>query len=83
MLYKVKVIVMPRKGILDPQGQAVARALTTMGYAGVNGVRIGKHLEMELEGENQQVVEETVKEMCEKLLVNLVIEDYRFSIEEA
>ncbi|MBT9164475.1 MAG: Phosphoribosylformylglycinamidine synthase subunit PurS [candidate division WS2 bacterium] len=83
MLYKVKVIVMPRKGILDPQGQAVARALYTMDYKGINSIRIGKHLEMEIEGENQQVVEETVKEMCEKLLANTVIEDYRFCIKEA
>lgn len=83
MLYKVIIIVMPRKGILDPQGQAVAKALDTMNYKGINSVRIGKHLEMELTGENQQIVEETVKEMCEKLLANTVIEDYHFCIKEA
>lgn len=83
MLFKVKVIVMPRKGILDPQGQAVAGALTTMGYTGVNSVRIGKHIEMEVEGENRQVVEEALKEMCEKLLANTVIEDYHICLKEA
>lgn len=75
---KAKVHVMLKNGVLDPQGEAVKHALGTLGFAGVEGVRQGKVIELDLA---EGTTEATVKEMCEKLLANTVIESY--SIEMA
>ncbi|MBT9383639.1 phosphoribosylformylglycinamidine synthase subunit PurS [Pseudooceanicola sp. CBS1P-1] len=70
---KARVHVMLKNGVLDPQGEAVRHALGSLGFAGVEGVRQGKVIELDLaEGTS----EDTVKEMCEKLLANTVIESY-------
>ncbi|KMJ55349.1 phosphoribosylformylglycinamidine synthase [Bacillus sp. LL01] len=79
-MYKVKVYVTLRESVLDPQGVAVKSALHTMNYKEVEDVRIGKYLELVV-AETEQV-ETRVKEMCEKLLANTVIEDYRYEVEE-
>ncbi len=71
---KAKVHVMLKQGVLDPQGEAVRRALGAMGFEGVNGVRQGKVIELDLA---DGTGEEVVREMCEKLLANTVIESYR------
>ena len=76
----VKVFVTLRESVLDPQGVAVKGALHTMNYQEVQDVRIGKYLELQVE--KTANVEERVKEMCEKILANTVIEDYRFEVEE-
>lgn len=74
---KARVFVMLKTGVLDPQGEAVRHALGALGFDGVEGVRQGKVIELDLaEGTS----EETVKEMCEKLLANTVIESYRVEI---
>ncbi|ADC49988.1 phosphoribosylformylglycinamidine synthase subunit PurS [Alkalihalophilus pseudofirmus OF4] len=79
-MYKVKVYVTLRESVLDPQGVAVKSALHTMDYKEVEDVRIGKYLELAVnETEN---IEARIEEMCEKLLANTVIEDYRYEIEE-
>lgn len=70
---KAKVHVMLKNGVLDPQGEAVKHALGTMGFGGVEGVRQGKVIELDLA---DGTTEATVKEMCEKLLANTVIESY-------
>ncbi|TYB87747.1 phosphoribosylformylglycinamidine synthase subunit PurS [Oceaniovalibus sp. ACAM 378] len=71
---KARVHVMLKDGVLDPQGEAVRHALGTLGFLGVNGVRQGKIIELDLaEGTD----EATVAQMCEKLLANTVIESYR------
>ena len=71
---KARVHVMLKTGVLDPQGEAVRHALTAMGFDCVNGVRQGKVIELDLaDGSNEQ----TVTQMCEKLLANTVIESYR------
>lgn len=80
-MYKVKVYVTLRESVLDPQGAAVHKSLTMMGYNGVEDVRIGKYMELSIE-ETKSSVEMKVQEMCEKLLSNPVIEDYRYEIEE-
>lgn len=80
-MYKVKVYVTLRESVLDPQGTAVKKSLKTMGYGAVEDVRIGKYMELTLEKTDCDV-HETVKEMCERLLSNPVIEDYRYEIEE-
>ncbi|MEK4198324.1 phosphoribosylformylglycinamidine synthase subunit PurS [Cytobacillus sp. FSL K6-0265] len=81
-MYKVKVFVTLRESVLDPQGNAVKHSLHSMNYNEVSDVRIGKYLELSIE-KSERPVEEVVKEMCERLLANIVIEDYRFEIEEA
>ncbi|MEK4967193.1 phosphoribosylformylglycinamidine synthase subunit PurS [Cytobacillus sp. FSL R7-0696] len=81
-MYKVKVFVTLRESVLDPQGNAVKHSLHSMNYNEVSDVRIGKYLELSIE-KSECPVEEVVKEMCERLLANVVIEDYRFEIEEA
>ncbi len=78
---KAKVYISLKKGILDPQGKAVERALATLGFSGVEGVRIGKYLEVELAPQATGTASESVKEMCEKLLANTVIETYRYELE--
>lgn len=79
---KVKVYVTLRESVLDPQGSALRGALHTMGYNEVADVRIGKYLELQVEP-SERDLDGVVKEMCEKLLANTVIEDYRYEVEEA
>ena len=76
-----KVFVTLKKGVLDPQGKAVGDALASMGYSEVKGLRIGKFIEVELDTSSKQDAEKSLKEMCEKLLANTVVEDYRVEIE--
>lgn len=78
---KAKVYVTLKKGVLDPQGKAVAGALGSMGYKEVKGLRMGKFIEIELDASSKENVEKRVKDMCEKLLANTVVEDYRVEIE--
>lgn len=67
--------------MLDPQGKAVERSLHTLGYQEVRDVRMGKYLEIELDAASRGAAEARLREMCDKLLANPVIEDYRFEIE--
>jgi len=80
-MYKVKVYVTLRESVLDPQGSAVKGALRSLSYQEVQDVRIGKFMELLIE-KSERNIEEIVREMCEKLLANTVIEDYRYEIEE-
>lgn len=77
---KATVHVMLKQGVLDPQGEAVRRALGTLGFDGVEGVRQGKVIELDLAGDDRDTAETQIAEMCEKLLANTVIESYRFEI---
>ncbi|MBT3181460.1 MAG: phosphoribosylformylglycinamidine synthase subunit PurS [Deltaproteobacteria bacterium] len=77
-----KVYVTLKKGVHDPQGEAVNRTLGTMGYKGVSDVRIGKYIEVKMSGDNQAEAEAKLDEMCEKLLANTVIESYRIEMSE-
>ena len=77
---KARVTVMLKNGVLDPQGAAVQHALGTLGFAGVNGVRQGKVIELDLAESDAAAAEVAVKAMCEKLLANTVIESYRVEI---
>jgi phosphoribosylformylglycinamidine synthase subunit PurS len=80
-MYKVKVYVTLRESVLDPQGTAVKGALHSLSYNEVQDVRIGKFMELIIE-KSERNIDELVREMCEKLLANTVIEDYRYEIEE-
>ncbi|SHH71619.1 phosphoribosylformylglycinamidine synthase subunit PurS [Caloranaerobacter azorensis] len=79
---KAVVYVTLKKGISDPQGNAVKEALDSLGYREVNKVRIGKIIELELEDMDKEEAEIKIKEMCEKLLANTVMEKYSFEILE-
>jgi phosphoribosylformylglycinamidine synthase len=76
---KARVYVTLKSGVLDPQGQAVARALGRLGFSEVKDARIGKFIEMQL-ADDVKDVEGHIKQMCEKLLANTVIEEYRYEI---
>ena len=82
-LFRAAVHVVPRCGLLDPQGKAVADALHTLGFAGTHSVRVGRHLVLELEARDEGAARGTVREMCEKLLANPVTEDYEIASLEA
>jgi phosphoribosylformylglycinamidine synthase subunit PurS len=78
---RVKVYVSLKGGVLDPQGKAIERSLHTLGYTEVQDVRAGKYLEFNVESSSRAGTEDRIREMCDKLLANPVIEDYRFEIE--
>ncbi len=73
---KAKVHVTLKNGVLDPQGKAIGHALDTLGFKGVGDVRQGKYIEIELAEKDRAKAEAAVKQMCEKLLANTVIENY-------
>lgn len=77
---KARVTVMLKTGVLDVQGEAVRHALGTLGFAGVQGVRQGKVIELDLAETDAAAAETAVKAMCEKLLANTVIESYRVEL---
>jgi phosphoribosylformylglycinamidine synthase len=77
---KAKVYVTLKEGVLDPQGQAVARALGRLGFSTVADARIGKYIELELDASDRARAEVELKQMCERLLANTVIEEYRYEI---
>lgn len=78
---KAKIIITPKKAVLDPQGKTVQNALAHMGYLGIGPVRVGKYLEIELTGEDKVAAQKAVDDACHKILSNPVIEDYRFELE--
>ncbi len=78
---KAKIIITPKKAVLDPQGKTVQNALAHMGYTGVGAVHVGKYLEVELSGGDREAARKQIDEACHRILSNPVIEDYRFVIE--
>ena len=74
---KIKVIVTPKKGVLDPQGKAIQQTLNSMNFIDVNEVRQGKYFEINTNLEDEKDAKKNVVDMCKKLLANLVIEDYK------
>jgi phosphoribosylformylglycinamidine synthase subunit PurS len=80
-MYKVKVYVTLRESVLDPQGTAVKSALHSMSYNEVQDVRIGKYMELTIEKSDRDL-DAAVREMCEKLLANTVIEDFTYEVQE-
>jgi phosphoribosylformylglycinamidine synthase len=80
-MYKVKVFITLRESVLDPQGTTVKQSLHSLTYNEVNDVRIGKFIELTIDNTDRDL-DQLIKEMCEKLLANTVIEDYRYEVEE-
>jgi phosphoribosylformylglycinamidine synthase subunit PurS len=76
MRFRVRIRIMPRPGILDPQGHAVARALAALGFAGVADARVGRSIEYALEAADPAAARDAARGMCERLLANPVTEDF-------
>ncbi len=77
---KAKIHVTLKTGVLDPQGKAIGHALGNLGFTGIGEVRQGKFIEIELAETDRAKAEASVREMCERLLANTVIENYRFEL---
>ena len=73
---RIRVLIRPKEGILDPQGQAVEQALPALGFTGVSNVHVGRLVELDVEDPSQ------VRAMCEKLLANTLIEDFELETED-
>jgi phosphoribosylformylglycinamidine synthase subunit PurS len=82
MTFRVHVRVMPRDGLLDPQGQAVEHALTALGFEEAGAVRVGRAIELDIDAGSRDEAEARVRLMCDKLLANPVTEDYLLDVEE-
>ena len=78
---KAKIIITPKKAVVDPQGKTVQGALAHMGYTGVKAVHVGKYLEIELDGTDKETARKQLDAACHKFLSNPVIEDYKLEIE--
>jgi phosphoribosylformylglycinamidine synthase subunit PurS len=78
---KARVAIRLRPDVLDPQGKAIGQALGTLGFSGVDNVRQGKLIELDVEASDAATAKDKVKAMCERLLANPVIEDYEIEIE--
>jgi phosphoribosylformylglycinamidine synthase subunit PurS len=80
MSYSARVDVMLKPGIADPQGQTIERALPALGFGDVAAVRVGKHIELEVDAGDPDEARRKVMEMCEKFLANPVIESYEVTV---
>ncbi len=77
---KAKIHVTLKPGILDPQGKAIEHALDSLGFKNAANVRVGKYMELDLAEQDKAKAEAEVKGMCEKLLANTIIEEYRYEL---
>ncbi|MEI6508450.1 MAG: phosphoribosylformylglycinamidine synthase subunit PurS [Bacteroidota bacterium] len=82
MKFIAEINVMPHKALLDPQGKAVEHSMPNIGLSTVTSVRIGKHITMELEASNENDAKEKAEIACKKLLANLIMESYDFTVSE-
>lgn len=80
MIYNVQIKVMPLKDLLDPQGKAVMGGLLNLGLKGVEEVRIGKHITLQIEAESEQHARQAAEDACKKLLANPVMEFYEIEL---
>ncbi|HEX5004538.1 MAG TPA: phosphoribosylformylglycinamidine synthase subunit PurS [Gemmatimonadales bacterium] len=81
MTYRIHIRVVPRDGLLDPQGQAVEHALGALGFTGAGSVRVGRAIELALDAPNAGAAEASARKMCEQLLANPVTEDFTLTVE--
>jgi len=82
MSMKAKIIITPKKAVVDPQGKTVENALAHMGYTGVAGVHVGKYIEVDLApGTDRAAAQQALHDACHKFLSNPIIEDYKLEIE--
>ena len=79
--FQAEIDVMPKKEILDPQGKAVTGSMKNLGLTEIHNVRIGKHISLEIEAENEETANSKVEQACKNLLANLIMESYSFKIQ--
>jgi phosphoribosylformylglycinamidine synthase subunit PurS len=82
MKFTAEINVMPRPELLDPQGKAVLLGLEHLGLDQVGDVRVGKHITLQLEAENEAIAKEKVEKACSKLLANLIMESYSYELKQ-
>ena len=80
-MFRVKIYIRLKEGVADPQGATIKHALDSLGYQGITKVKTGKYLQIQLNIEKEKI-EQQIEDMCKKILVNPVIEDYEYEIEE-
>ena len=80
--FQAEIDVMPKKEILDPQGKAVTGSMKNLGLTEIHNVRIGKHVSLEIEAENEEIANSKVEQACKSLLANLIMESYSFKIQK-
>jgi len=80
-LFHAKITVTLRSSILDPQGKAIEQGIHSMGYSAISRVRIGKHIEFDVQTDDRKEAERMIREACEKLLSNPIMEDFTFNLE--
>ncbi|HVS94078.1 MAG TPA: phosphoribosylformylglycinamidine synthase subunit PurS [Mucilaginibacter sp.] len=81
--FLAEIDVMPKKEILDPQGKAVTGSMKNLGLTEIHNVRIGKHISLEIEADNEETAQAKVEQACKSLLANLIMESYSFKIQKA
>lgn len=79
-MFKVSVYVTPKRGVVDPQGAVIERALPALGHSGASDIRVGRYITLQVDGSDPEKIEADVDDMCRRLLANPIIEDYRFEI---
>ena len=82
MKFQAEIDVMPKKEILDPQGKAVTGSMKNLGLAEIQNIRIGKHISLEIDADNEQTAHNKVELACKNLLANLIMESYSFKIQK-
>ena len=80
--FQAEIDVMPKKEILDPQGKAVTGSMKNLGLSEIQNVRIGKHISLLIEADNEQAAHAKVDQACKSLLANLIMESYSFKLEQ-
>ena len=79
-MFKVSVYVTPKRGVVDPQGAVVERALPALGHTSAGNIRVGRYITMDVQGDDPEKAKADMDDMCRRLLANPIIEDYRFEI---
>ncbi|MCC5918654.1 MAG: phosphoribosylformylglycinamidine synthase subunit PurS [Cryomorphaceae bacterium] len=82
MTFRADITIMPHRALLDPQGKAVTKSMGNIGLPGIENVRIGKHIQLDVNAETKEEAEKQVKTACDKLLANPIMEVCEFSISE-
>lgn len=80
MKFIAEINVMPQKALLDPQGKAVTGSMKNIGLSNITNVRIGKHIQLEIEADTEDQAKSQVDEACKKMLANLIMETYEFTL---
>ncbi|MDL2262413.1 phosphoribosylformylglycinamidine synthase subunit PurS [Bacteroidales bacterium OttesenSCG-928-I21] len=81
MKFIAQINIMPLKALLDPQGQAVLNSAKKTGFNEVSNIRIGKHIEVEIEADSKEIATKKIDELCSKILINPIIEHYEFTVD--